>query len=188
MSYADRAWDIRLKTSLYLRLILLLLRHRPTQVDHQAVQEVPEYLIPSLQVFRVILRAEESTDFRGGHVKIHQGHDLNDVRIAQLQGHPQFLQDVVIGHRAERSQFPNGAPLGEWPLDPILVLEHESHHQVSHYVQAGSYEAQVDEAQAHLLSLDIELMRPPFADAIGLALEVGFDAVDHRACVPGCRD
>ena len=64
------------------------------------------------------------------------------------------------------------------------MLEHERHNQIGHYVEACGDEAQINEAEPHLLGLDVELVRPPFTHAESVMFEEGLDAVDHISSVP----
>src|SRR5258708_7403002 len=97
--------------------------------------------------------------------------------MAAATGH--FMR--IIHQLTDRSQLPHGAPLPEGPLDALLVLKHEGHDQIDHEVEAGGDEREVDEAEAHLLGLDVEVFTPPCANAKSVTLEIGLDAIDHAS-------
>lgn len=86
-----------------------------------------------------------------------------------------------------RSQLPHRAPLAEGLLDALLVLEDEGHDEVGYQVEAGRDEAEVDEAEADLFGLHVELFRPPGAHPEGLPFKKGLDVVDHGPCVHAVR-
>lgn len=51
----------------------------------------------------------------------------------------------VRGGPCRSLKFPDGAPLSEGLLDPLFVLEHEGHEQVSHQMHTRRDEAEIDE-------------------------------------------
>ena len=67
-------------------------------MDDQPIEEVPQNLITCRLVIRMVLIAEQGVEFGLAHLEIHQREDLDDVGIAELQGHTEFLEDVVVGH------------------------------------------------------------------------------------------
>jgi len=69
--------------------------------------------------------------------------------------------------------------LAEGLLDALLVVQHEGHEEVNDEVKAGRNEVPPDETEAHLLGLDIDLLRPSFATAKGLLFDQCPYVVDH---------
>ena len=65
-------------------------------MDDQPIEEVPQDLVAGGFVVGMILIAEQGTQLTLAHLEIHQGEDLDDVRVLKPESYAKLLEDVVI--------------------------------------------------------------------------------------------